>query len=195
MDRLNKIERLKDRLYATDYIVLKEYEGLNVSEHGNFHEERQAIRDEINRLQGMTDEEYYEAYPEEREASPTYEDEPLLTRMNLYFRNKFLLSSLTVLLIMFNQKNRESMKLIVKLGKVAADKWLHFIVGLILAQLTIALLCAVQNDIILAYGAGMAVALAAGFVKELKDGSHADVQDFLFTLIGGVFGALLALIL
>lgn len=87
------------------------------------------------------------------------------------------------------------MKLIEKLGKVAADKWLHFIVGLVLAQLTIALLCAVQNDIILAYGAGMAVALAAGFVKELKDGSHADVQDFLFTLVGGVFGAGLALIL
>ena len=86
-------------------------------------------------------------------------------------------------------------KIIEKLAKVAADKWLHFIVGLILAQLTIALLCAVQNDIILAYGAGMAVALAAGFVKELKDGSHADVQDFLFTLVGGVFGALLALIL
>lgn len=87
------------------------------------------------------------------------------------------------------------MKLIEKLGKVAADKWLHFIVGMVLAQLTIALLQAVQNDIILAYGAGMAVALAAGFVKELKDGSHADVQDFLFTLVGGVFGALLALIL
>ena len=87
------------------------------------------------------------------------------------------------------------MKLIEKLGKVAADKWLHFIVGLVLAQLTIALLCAIQNDIILAYGAGMAVALAAGFVKELKDGSHADVQDFLFTLVGGVFGAGLALIL
>ena len=67
MDRLNKIERLKDRLYATDYIVLKEYEGIDVSEHGDFHEERQALRDEINRLQGMTDEEYYEAYPEERE--------------------------------------------------------------------------------------------------------------------------------
>lgn len=65
MDRLNKIERLKDRLYATDYIVLKEYEGIDVSEHGDFHNERQAIRDEINRLQGMTDEEYYEAYPEE----------------------------------------------------------------------------------------------------------------------------------
>ena len=87
------------------------------------------------------------------------------------------------------------MKIIEKLGKVTADKWLHFIVGLVLAQLTIALLCAVQNDIILAYGAGMAVALAAGFVKELKDGSHADVQDFLFTLVGGVIGALLALLL
>lgn len=86
-------------------------------------------------------------------------------------------------------------KLIEKLGKVTADKWLHFIVGLVLAQLTIALLMAVQNDIILAYGAGMAVALAAGFVKELKDGSHADVQDFLFTLVGGVIGALLALLL
>ena len=86
-------------------------------------------------------------------------------------------------------------KIIEKLGKVAADKWLHFIVGLILAQLTIALLCAVQNDIILAYGAGMAVALAAGFVKELKDGSHADVQDFLFTLVGGIVGSGLALIL
>ena len=87
------------------------------------------------------------------------------------------------------------MKLIEKLGNVAADKWLHFIVGLVLAQLTIALLCAVQNDIILAYGAGMAVALAAGFIKELKDGSHADVQDFLFTLVGGIVGSGLALIL
>ena len=87
------------------------------------------------------------------------------------------------------------MKIIEKLGNVAADKWLHFIVGLVLAQLTIALLCAVQNDIILAYGAGMAVALAAGFIKELKDGSHADVQDFLFTLVGGVVGAILAIIL
>ena len=87
------------------------------------------------------------------------------------------------------------MKIFEKLGNVAADKWLHFIVGMVLAQLTIALLCAVQDDIILAYGAGMAVALAAGFVKELKDGSHADVQDFLFTLVGGVVGAILAIIL
>ena len=78
---------------------------------------------------------------------------------------------------------------------MAADKCLHFIVGLVLAQLTIALLMAVQSDVFVAYGAGMSVALAAGFVKELKDGSHSDVQDFLFTLVGGVVGALLALIL
>lgn len=86
-------------------------------------------------------------------------------------------------------------KIIEKLAKVAADKWLHLIVGMVLAQLTIALLLAVQSDVFVAYGAGMAVALAAGFVKELKDGSHADVQDFLFTLVGGVVGALLALLL
>lgn len=87
------------------------------------------------------------------------------------------------------------MKLIEKLANVAADKWLHLIVGMVLAQLTIALLLTVQSDVFVAYGAGMAMALAAGFIKELKDGSHADVQDFLFTLVGGVFGALLALIL
>ena len=87
------------------------------------------------------------------------------------------------------------MKIIENLANVAADKWLHFIVGLVLAQLTIALLMVVQSDVFVAYGAGMAVALAAGFIKELKDGSHADVQDFLFTLVGGVFGAILAIIL
>lgn len=92
-------------------------------------------------------------------------------------------------------KSTNMRKIIEKLAKVAADKWLHLIVGMVLAQLTIALLLAVQSDVFVAYGAGMAVALAAGFVKELKDGSHADVQDFLFTLVGGVIGALLALII
>ncbi len=73
MDRLNKIERLKDDLYASDYIVIKEYEGLDVSKYGDFHGERQAIREEIDRLRVMTDEEYYEAYPEEREVESTDE--------------------------------------------------------------------------------------------------------------------------
>ena len=86
-------------------------------------------------------------------------------------------------------------KLIEKLAKVAADKWLHFIVGMILAQVVIAVLGIFVSDLWVVYGAGIAVALAAGFIKELKDGSHADVQDFLFTVVGGIIGALLALAL
>lgn len=70
MERKNKIERLKDELYAGDYKVVKNAEllakGLNAEyDVDALHEERQAIRDEINRIMGMTDEEYYEAYPDE----------------------------------------------------------------------------------------------------------------------------------
>ena len=71
MDKLNYIERLKDALHDTDYIAIKASEGCDVSEHGDWKAERQAIRDEINLVQGMTDEEYYEAYPEEREEVET----------------------------------------------------------------------------------------------------------------------------
>lgn len=63
MTRLNKIERLKDELYAGDYKVVKNAEllakGLSAEyDVDALHEERQAIRDEINRIEGMTDEEY-----------------------------------------------------------------------------------------------------------------------------------------
>ena len=80
MDRLNKIERLKDELYAGDYKVVKNAEllakGLSAEyDVDALHEERQAIRDEINRIEGMTDEEYYEAYPDEVEV---VEDELIL---------------------------------------------------------------------------------------------------------------------
>lgn len=77
MTRLNYIERLKDALHATDYIAIKASEGCDVTSHGNWKTERQAIRDEINRIEGMTDEEYWEAYPEEREEVefPIEEDE------------------------------------------------------------------------------------------------------------------------
>lgn len=86
-------------------------------------------------------------------------------------------------------------KIVEKLAKVAADKWLHFIVGMILAQLTIVVLSLFVADKFVVYGAGMAVALAAGFMKELKDGKHADAADFVFTLVGGIVGALIALAL
>lgn len=67
MDKLNYIERLKDALHDTDYIAIKASEGCDVSDHGEWKAERQAIRDEINRVEVMTEEEFYEAYPDERE--------------------------------------------------------------------------------------------------------------------------------
>lgn len=65
MDRLDRIERLKDSLRATDYIVLKEIEGQDVSEHKGYKEQRQALRAEINALQAMSDEEYEQQSKEE----------------------------------------------------------------------------------------------------------------------------------
>lgn len=79
MDRLNKIERLKDALYATDYKVLKNAECFMLSlpleyDAQELHNERQAIRDEINLVENMTDAEYWEAYPEESEEIKEIED-------------------------------------------------------------------------------------------------------------------------
>lgn len=74
MTRLNYIERLKDALHDTDYIAIKASEGCDVSDHGNWKAERQAIRDEINRVEAMTEEEFYEAYPNEREEEVPSED-------------------------------------------------------------------------------------------------------------------------
>lgn len=67
MTRLQKIQQLKEELQSTDYIALKAFEGRDVSEHGDWQQRRQDIRDSINALQAMTDEEYYEAFPEEKE--------------------------------------------------------------------------------------------------------------------------------
>lgn len=82
MTRLNYIERLKDALHDTDYIAIKASEGCDVSAHGEWKAERQAIRDEINRIEGMTDEEYWEAYPEKVdlvEDNESEEQDTLLT--------------------------------------------------------------------------------------------------------------------
>ena len=66
MDRLNKIERLKDELHDSDYKAIKHSEGwLSDEEYAECKAERQSIREEINRIEEMTDEEFYEAYPEE----------------------------------------------------------------------------------------------------------------------------------
>lgn len=67
MTRLQKIQQLKEELQASDYIALKAYEGRDVSEHGDWQQRRQDIRDSINALQAMSDDEYYSKYPEEKE--------------------------------------------------------------------------------------------------------------------------------
>lgn len=60
MYKLNYIERLKDKLHATDYIAIKSFEGYDVSEYGDWLGERRQIREEINTVQNMTDEEFEE---------------------------------------------------------------------------------------------------------------------------------------
>lgn len=67
MNRLQKIQQLKEELQSTDYIALKAFEGRDVSEHTGWQQRRQDIRDSINALQAMSDEEYYSKYPEEKD--------------------------------------------------------------------------------------------------------------------------------
>lgn len=67
MTRTQKIQQLKEELQASDYIALKAFEGRDVSEHGDWQQRRQDIRDSINALQAMTDSQYYEAFPEEKD--------------------------------------------------------------------------------------------------------------------------------
>lgn len=63
IDRLNKIERLKDELHDTDFIVLKAMEGHDVRQYGDYKTLRQQLRDEINLLGSLTDEQYDKLYP------------------------------------------------------------------------------------------------------------------------------------
>lgn len=66
MDKNNYIERLKDELYASDYKAIKHSEGLiSEEDYQPIKEERESIRAEINKVEAMTEDEYYDAYPEE----------------------------------------------------------------------------------------------------------------------------------
>ena len=58
MDRLDYIERLKDALHSTDYIAIKNSEGIDCSEYGNWKAEREAIREEIRTVRTMADDEF-----------------------------------------------------------------------------------------------------------------------------------------
>lgn len=59
-DRSEKIQQLKEELSQSDYIALKAFEGADMAEYPNWKQKRQGLRDEINRLEGMTDEEWVE---------------------------------------------------------------------------------------------------------------------------------------
>ena len=62
-DRLDKIERLKDELHDTDFIVLKAMEGHDVRQYGDYKTMRQHLRDEINLIESLTDSQFDELYP------------------------------------------------------------------------------------------------------------------------------------
>lgn len=62
--REQEIERLKGELQSTDYIALKAFEGHDCSQYGDWKSARQEIRDEINRIEGMTDEQWDAQYTE-----------------------------------------------------------------------------------------------------------------------------------
>lgn len=62
MERSQYIQNCKEELYNTDYIVLKESEGCDVSTYGDWKQKRQNLRDEINLVSLMTDEKFQEYY-------------------------------------------------------------------------------------------------------------------------------------
>lgn len=57
-NRADRIASLKADLTATDYIALKAYEGQDCTQYGDWRADRQALRDEINRLEALTDDEW-----------------------------------------------------------------------------------------------------------------------------------------
>lgn len=63
LDKYNKIERLKDELYDTDFIVIKAMEGYDVRQYGDYKTMRHHIRDEINLIESLSEEQYDELYP------------------------------------------------------------------------------------------------------------------------------------
>ena len=65
--RQQRIQDLKEELSQSDYIALKAFEGADMTEYPNWKQKRQGLRDEINRLDAMTDEEWDEENEEKIE--------------------------------------------------------------------------------------------------------------------------------
>lgn len=58
ISREQYIQQLKEELQSMDYIALKSYEGQNCEQYGDWKSKRQEIRDKINSLTAMSDEEW-----------------------------------------------------------------------------------------------------------------------------------------
>ena len=58
ISREQRIQQLKEELQSMDYIALKSYEDQNCEQYGDWKSERQEIRNKINSLVAMSDEEW-----------------------------------------------------------------------------------------------------------------------------------------
>lgn len=90
-------------------------------------------------------------------------------------------------------------KIINKIRKIGADKWLHFIAGFSIAQIVTNVVYKYNANYISSFAIGLIIAYCAGMLKELWDGrkdklESADVNDFIFTACGALYGELLYLI-
>lgn len=80
------------------------------------------------------------------------------------------------------------------LAGYGADKWLHFVCGLIIAFISAVI---VGKPIWLAVQVGFVVSTTAGFVKECADAylyDNGDFVDWKFTVLGGITGCLMFLL-
>lgn len=69
-----------------------------------------------------------------------------------------------------------------------SDKWLHFIVGLVIAFVVG---CVASEPLWSAGLLGVLIAFVVGFAKEIADsftGGNGDLVDVIFTTIGGLAG-------
>lgn len=89
---------------------------------------------------------------------------------------------------------RPMKKIIEWLYSLKADKLLHFIAGMVVAQIAFALLDLATTVWWSAFLAFLIAAVAGG-VKEAWDVKHGvpNVADFVATMVGGLVGALLSI--
>lgn len=86
-----------------------------------------------------------------------------------------------------------------RFAKIPQDKLLHFIFGLIIAQLVaMVYIHFVQDHRYIAYINGFCVGAMCGFIKEFIDkqdvNNRFDPEDWLATIIGSIFGITILLI-